>query len=460
VHRSRRTALAAGFGAVLVLQVFSTVEAYRIQSAVSEQHLEIYRRYTERDEALSHLRRNVLLGSNMARDFFLSTRPDRVRVAEAYLREMEGQNRDNLKRLENLEPPGRSHVNPRRLVEEYWRVLWAVPAMVDVAASSAYDFVQREISPRRVAVYTALRQLTEVYQAELQNREMQFARSRQSAARRLALVLVLCVVLGILVALFSLRHSGRLERQTIRQYDAVAQAKHELQELSARLLDIQEEERRRLSRGLHDEIGQTLTALRIEISNALGKAAAPEVRERLERARGLSERCVQTIRDIALVLRPALLDDLGLAPALQWQVEDFGRRSGMAADFRDCGVDEDLPDLLKTCVFRVLQEALNNCEKHSGATQVHVVLRQTPEAISLEVRDDGRGFAPGEPGAAVSAAGLGMLGMRERASRLGGTLKVDSAPGHGTRIVLEIPYAAAAGNVDGGPDAHSRSVSG
>jgi signal transduction histidine kinase len=332
--------------------------------------------------------------------------------------------------------------------------------MLDVTASAAYDFVQRDIVPRRTAVYTTLRQLTEVYQSELQNSEMQFARSRQSAVRRLALVLGLCVVLGILVAVFSLRHAESLERQTARQYEAVAKAKHDLQDLSARLLDIQEEERRRLSRGLHDEIGQTLTALRIEISNALGKAASPEVRERLERARALAERCVQTIRDIALVLRPALLDDLGLAPALQWQVEDFGRRSGIAADFRDCGVEEDLPDLLKTCVFRVVQEALNNCEKHSGAGQVHVVLRQSLGVISLEVRDDGSGFVTGEPGSPAHREGLGLLGMRERAARLGGTLKVDSSPGRGTRIVLEIPHLAASGNGEDEPDAHSHSSCG
>jgi len=432
---------------MVLLLIFSTVEAYRIQDAVSERHLDVYRHYMEREEALSRLRRNVLLSSNHVRDFFLSTREDRASILETRLRDLETQNREALNRLERIEPLG----NPRKLIEEYWRILAPVPQMLNLTASGAYDFVQREVVPRRTAAYAALRQLTEVYQHALQKSEVGFARSRQSAVRRLALVLGLCVVVGILVSAFSLRHAGALERQALRQFEEVAKAKHDLQDLSARLLDIQEEERRRLSRGLHDEIGQTLTALRIEISNALGKAAAPEVRERLERARALAERCVQTIRHISLVLRPALLDDLGLAPALQWQIEDFIRRSGIAAELSEEGVAEGLPDLLKTTVYRVLQEALNNCEKHAHASQVWVAVRQADGAMTLDVRDDGRGFEVSAQGMPARGEGLGLLGMRERAARLGGTLTVESAPGKGARVTLSVPvggaseHAAAAG---------------
>jgi len=143
----------------------------------------------------------------------------------------------------------------------------------------------------------------------LQNREMQFARSRQSGRAPPALMLGFCVVLGILVALFQPAPRPRVERQTLRQYDAVARPNTKLQDFPRGCWIFRRKSAGGSRAGCTTRSGQTLTALRIEISNALGKAAAPKVRERLERARGLAERCVQTIRDIALVLRPALLDD-------------------------------------------------------------------------------------------------------------------------------------------------------
>ena len=173
------------------------------------------------------------------------------------------------------------------------------------------------------------------------------------------------------------------------------QTKGELQQLSARLLEVEEEGRRRLSRELHDEIGQTLALLQIEISHAQAMLAAQPAaaRERLQRARELAERTVQTVRNISVLLRPALLDDLGLVPALQFQLEDFLRRSGIACEFVEEGVADHLPDSVKTCVYRVVQEALHNCEKHSGARKVRVAVRQLPDCLVAEIEDDGRGFA-------------------------------------------------------------------
>ena len=146
-------------------------------------------------------------------------------------------------------------------------------------------------------------------------------------------MLGLCVALGILVAVFSSQHAGRLELATAQQYQQAMLAKREMEQLSARLLEIEEDSRRRLSRELHDGIGQALAVMQIELSHmyALTSDDQPGMRERLERARQLSEKTVQTVRNIALLLRPALLDDLGLTPALEWLLEDFQRRSGFPA---------------------------------------------------------------------------------------------------------------------------------
>ena len=254
------------------------------------------------------------------------------------------------------------------------------------------------------------------------------------------------LLLGILVALVSLHHAESLEREADRRHAEVEQTKGELQQLSARLLEVEEEGRRRLSRELHDEIGQTLALLQIQITNAQSalESRPAVLREQLQRARSLVEKTVQTVRNISLLLRPALLDDLGLVPALQFQLEDFSRRSGIAAEFVEENVAEQLPDTVKTCVYRVVQEALHNCEKHSGASKVRLTVRQSPEALMVVVEDNGRGFQLNEKHMPRQTTGLGLLGIRERAANAGGSLVIDSTLGNGARIALRIPLAAPA----------------
>jgi signal transduction histidine kinase len=253
-------------------------------------------------------------------------------------------------------------------------------------------------------------------------------------------MLALSLLLSLGVAQLSVRHAENLERAAESHYAEVERTKGELQQLSARLLEVEEEGRRRLSRELHDEIGQTLALLQIEITHA---QAGVEAQEHLGRARELAEKTVQTIRNISVLLRPALLDDLGLVPALQFQLEDFLRRSGIACEFREEGVAEHLPDAVKTCVYRVVQGALHNCEKYSGATEVRVSVRQMADWLLVNVEDNGRGFAVNEQGMPSRSGGLGLLGMRERTAIAGGVLLIDSAPGQGTRIAMRIPLAAA-----------------
>ncbi len=445
---SSRTALRFGYGAVIAILVFSTFQAYRIEGIVSERHVDIYRQYVKQDEAISQLRRGIWLAGNYVRDFFLSADPGRSALLKSQLQNLESQSHRALAQLERLKPsePATRLVNLR--IADYWIRLRPVPdTMASIEAPAAYQFVQQEIVPRRNALYDALQQITEADQAALQQSEVQFAGSRQDAVRKLLFMLGLCVVLGLAVAGVSLRHADRLEQETARQYEEVAQAKREMEQLSARLLELEEESRRRLSRELHDEIGQTLAVLEIEITHAYGltDSTQPALRDRLLRARELADKTVQTVRNISLLLRPALLDDLGLVPALQWLLEDFERRSGVSCEFSENGVEDGLPDSVKTCVFRVVQEALHNCEKHAGASHARVAARQSANQVRVEVEDNGRGFELNAKGMPGRDAGLGILGMRERAARVGGALTLESAPGRGTRISLQIPLAGLAG---------------
>jgi signal transduction histidine kinase len=446
---SSSTVLRFGYVAVIAILVFSTIQAYRIQGIVSEKHIGIYRQYVNQDEALSQLRRSIWLAGNDVRDFFLSSLPDRTAILKAQLQDLDAQSRQALSRLEQLEPTAAGTRSFRLKLAEYWSKLEPVPeSMASAGAPAAYQFIQEQIVPRRNGLYDGLQQIAEEDQAALQRSEVQFADNRLDAVRKLLFTLGLCVVLGFIVAGFSLRHAARLERETATQYDEVNRAKGEMEQLSARLLELEEEGRRRLSRELHDEIGQTLAVLEIEISHAqsLTVDSQPAIRDRLRRARELAGKTVQTVRDISLLLRPALLDDLGLTPALQWLLEDFERRSGVACEFSEEGVQDLLPDSVKTCVYRVVQEALHNCEKHAEASQVRVVVRQSADHIHVEMDDNGRGLELNTKGMPGRNAGLGILGMRERAARVGGVLALESSPGRGTRISLQIPLAGLVGS--------------
>jgi len=434
---SKRTALRAGYGAVIGVLIVTAVEAYRIQSTISRQHLGIYRHFYEQEEALSALRRNLWLASIYVRDFFIESTPERGQALLAQLKTLQAENETALQVLDKA--PNHSRVVPqvRKSLGEFWATIRPLPTTMAHASDKAeIEFLQREIVPRRGELYDALRDITAADQQSLQNNEGEFAETRKQATQRLVIMLGLSVLLAGMVARLSVRYAENLERKADAHFAEVEKAKSELQQLSARLLEIEEEGRRKLSRELHDEIGQSLALLQIEISHAqaaLNGQTGP-LRQRLERARGLAERTVQTIRNITGMLRPTLLDDLGLVPALQFQLEDFLRRSGIQCEFVEDGVAEQLPDAVKTCVYRVVQEALHNCEKHSGAGRVRVSVRQLPECLVTEIEDDGCGFQPDRRG-----TGLGLLGIRERAANCGGTLVIDSTPGRGARIALRIP---------------------
>jgi signal transduction histidine kinase len=246
---------------------------------------------------------------------------------------------------------------------------------------------------------------------------------------------------GLLLVIASMAYILRLERQTRNRYRELAQSRHELERLSSRIVDAQEEERRSISRELHDEVGQSLGALLVDLGRLSTNLPADgaEIRERIDHMKSLAERTVGTVRDIALLLRPSMLDDLGLVAALEWQGREVSRRSQMEVAVESANVSDDLPDEYKICVYRLVQEALNNAVRHSHARNAKVRVAGGASAIEIEVSDDGQGFDP------QRTRGLGILGMEERVKRLGGSLTVKSAPGQGTVLKAELPLPVPAG---------------
>jgi len=184
-----------------------------------------------------------------------------------------------------------------------------------------------------------------------------------------------------------------------------------------------------------------LTALLVDLGNALAEIPPErtELRSTLASAKQMAEQTVSTVRNLALLLRPSMLDDFGLVPALHWQAREISRRTGLRVEVSAEEVSEALPDEHKTCIYRIVQEALHNCARHASAKTVKVVVRQEPARIIMVVQDDGRGFD-------VSVnRGLGLVGMEERVRRLGGEFEVKSQPGKGSLVRVELPLAEARG---------------
>jgi signal transduction histidine kinase len=442
VRLRKRNVVRAGLGIVISLLFLTTWRAYQIQEVLSQETFEIYHRHVSHDDQLWSLRRTLWLGSSAARDFLLNPNADRAAKYAEQLAALRTNSADLLKNLANMPPRGEPPNELTAKVEDFWVTLERIPATTErLKPPERYQYIQNEIVSRRNVVGDLVREFTKVGQERLRSNDAELSHSRREAGARLLWAIGLSVVIALAVAGFSLARSEGLERTTARQYVEVEQAKIQLQQFAARLMQIQEEERIRLSRDLHDEIGQTLATLRLEISRAesLSHRAAPEILERLARARALAESTAQAVRDISVLLRPSLLDDLGLEPALEWQVEDFNRRTGVPCILRYDGSHDPLPEEVRTCVYRVVQESLHNCAKYASASQVTVSIVQSPTLLSVTVEDNGQGFDLAAHTKPLRNGRFGILGMRERAVALGGSLKIESSPGSGVRVVLQLP---------------------
>ncbi len=442
---SKRTALVCGYGTAIGLLVFSAVQAFQIQDTLSEQHGAIYRAYVDQEEALSRLRRNVSFAANRARDFFLSTTIEHADALKSQLDTLETDSRQAFARLKSIPRGVQPLDGAEDELDRFWAALGPIPeTMLDAGKGRQNEYLRREVVPRRNSVHEILNRLSDLARKDFERAGRAILDSRRDSGRRLIVLLALSFLAALLAAAYSVRHVERLEREAEGRYSAAARARRQFEQLSARLLEVEEEGRKRLSRELQSEIGQMLAMLEIEVAGAHNREPAPELRERLVRARSLVERAMETIRNVSLLLRPALLDDLGLVPALQYQVHEFLRRSGIDCEFSAEAVDERLPEGVKTCVYRVVQEALNNCEKHAGASRVRVTMRQEAECLSVDVEDNGRGFEMIRQGNGSRNPGLGLVGLRERAALVGGAVVVDSALGRGTRVSLSIPLSSSA----------------
>lgn len=236
--------------------------------------------------------------------------------------------------------------------------------------------------------------------------------------------------------------------QSFANLTAVALAKarlfERLQLLSQQLVDAQEAERRRIARELHDEIGQTLTAVKINLQAMQRQPDVSDVNASLQESMDIVEQAIQQVRNLSLDLRPSLLDDLGLIATLRWYLDRQARRAGLSTQFTATPPEMQLPADLETVCFRLVQEALTNVLRHAQAQTVRVDLQQREKELQLLVSDDGIGFeVESTMKQGAYGKGLGLIGMQERVSLLGGRFELESASGQGTQIRVCLPLAAA-----------------
>jgi signal transduction histidine kinase len=234
--------------------------------------------------------------------------------------------------------------------------------------------------------------------------------------------------------------------QNAQLFEQVRAGREQLQSLSRQLVRAQEDERRHLARELHDEIGQALTATQLNLQALLTLRDPRELPARLEDSMALIEGLLQQVRALSLDLRPSMLDDLGLAPALRWYLSRQAERAGFAVQFAAESSEMRYPSEIETTCFRIAQETVTNIVRHAQAQLVSVKLEQSANELCLLIRDDGVGFDVGAARArAGRGASLGLLGMHERAMLIGGQISIESAPAQGTVVRARFPLADRSG---------------
>jgi signal transduction histidine kinase len=437
--RQTRRLLLIGFGGLLLLLAFTGFNALSVLSRIQTRNESIRQDYVNRDRILGQLRSDIYLSGTYVRDLLLEPDLTRADIHRNELNATRG-------RIEAMIAVYRQVLRSEertpfqrftREVESYFDSLR--PALQWNAAQRrqfGYAFMKDSLLPRRMEVVRLTDQISQLNQDQMETGSNRVTALFSTFRRDLVILLVITLIIGLLLAGTSIQGILRLERLSARRFDEVLQARGALRDLSARLIEAQETERRALSRELHDEVGQALSALLLEIGNVvaiLSPDENSEARRQLLASRRLVERTVAAVRDMSLLLRPSMLDDLGLIPALEWQAREVSRTHNLRVTVEAPTVPEDLPDEQRTCIYRVVQEALRNITRHARATHVNIQLSQDENILRLTIADDGQGFLP------EKQKGLGMLGMEERVKRLSGSFRIESQPGSGAVLRIELP---------------------
>jgi signal transduction histidine kinase len=426
-----------GFSTLVILIAFSGFSALERAAGSYAGTSQLYAEELRTEQELGRLRSDILLSAIALRDLLMNP-SEGTSEKRAELHRLESSSRTGLRSLHQLIP---AEYHDRlaimeRAVTEYWGSLAALPG--------SERALQTEILPRRMEVMRLAEQIEALTRDSIRKQREEIDRRQADLPYYIAEIVGATLLVGLLVSATSVIRIAHLEKMAAGQHRAVLDAEEELRRLSQQMVLAQEEERKSLSRDLHDQIGQVLTALRIGIGNLEGTLREKDsgdsdgkekVQVQVDQAKRLAEQALRSVRDIAMGLRPAMLDDLGLGAALEWQARQFSRLSGVPVSVTVEGELEKCSDAQRTCIYRVVQEALNNVAKHARASEVMLLVKLGEAGIRIEVSDNGKGFEAGSR----KNPGLGLVGIKERVRQLGGDADVESKPSSGTALRVWLP---------------------
>jgi signal transduction histidine kinase len=432
--------LALGFGILVALIALTGLSALRGAKRIFGDISTLHSRYQESERILNDIRNDVNRSGVLVRDFLLD--PSNL-TAGTYkdqlleIRQAIPSQLDELATLIGTLDP-KKVASLRQELDGYWDSFDPIFEWTPTQKRAlSWIFLRREVQSRREAVVAITREIRELNQANLVKQRNDIDQKESELPLYIGRMLTITVLLGLLVAAGSIYRITKLEQRSENQRKLTELAEQEMRRLSQQLLKAHEEERRSISRELHDEIGQMLTAQRMELRNLriLRDAPDEEFLSHLEASAQLSEEALRAVRGLAMGLRPSMLDDLGLGPAIEWQAREFSRRFGVPVTVQLEGTLDELPDSQRTCVYRIVQEALTNCARHAQAKSIRIAVHGRADRLNILIQDDGVGFSIAQ----CRGRGLGLIGIEERVKELGGTLFVDSQPGKGTVLAAEIP---------------------
>lgn len=443
-----RAALFAGFGALLVLMAILCIDALHTLAAFETNDTQIRQEFLSRERTLEQVRAGLYESGTIMRDYFVPGGSER-QGQETILIALESIRNETTAALqaciESL-PAAKQEPFQHLAVEleNYWskaRHTFAPSPQGKIELSNSV--LRADILSQHAEILRITKEVGAVNDAELTEAKGRIAKVSGQFQRRLLTVATFALSFGLILATATIIYSRKLENSVEEKYRESLQTQRELKELSKRLVEAEERERRAISRELHDEVGQSLSALLLEVEQLTELSNGKDgFGQGLQNIKTLAENSVNEVRNMALLLRPSMLDDLGLLAALEWQAREVSRRTGMLVDTVGENVSDALPDAHRTCVYRVVQEALNNCSRHAYAKNVRIAVRQEPNHLQVSIEDDGKGFDPNR------VRGLGLIGMNERVIQLGGVLTVDSDPARGTRLRVELPLSSSTANLE------------
>ena len=458
-----KVALFVGFALICVTWLFAGYYFTQRMAELQSRATAISERYMRGQELLTTVRSQVLVGSVYVRDALLDADQ---RNADEYRTKLEEAYRTADQALLQYEPvvntvAERDRVNRLRSGIGDFRTTVLNVLATDSSrwAIEARALLRREIMPKREGVLQVTDEVQALNRSGFVQQQQDIASVYRTTQRRLWGSFGLAVLVSFGIALLAATYVARLEDRINRQRVTELETTRDLQRLSTKLVTAQEEERRTIARELHDEVGQALTAIKVELAVAqrrIEAAGAPS--DTLNDARSISEGLLHTVRDLSHLLHPSLLDDLGLAAAVDWYLRGFGKRHGLRVDLIQDRMEHRLQPESEVTAYRIVQEALTNVAKHARARHCRVYLQRLVNTLLVTIEDDGIGFDPGTVARSDGEHRLGLIGIRERVSQLGGHLRLESSRGTGTRLTVELPVRVEPDTpaVDGAPELDGR----